>query len=109
MSTVVIPTRTDGSQRYSFRAPLGATIFGFEFFWNSRDNSWSFTLSDSSGNLLLSKKITINTPLTYRYSNAALPKGEFLAFDSSGQNLEAGLKDLGSRVILTFTDAADLP
>lgn len=112
MSTVILPTRTDGSQRYSFRATLGsavATTFGFELLWNARDNSWSMKMFDSAGNLLLSKKITLNTPMSYRYSNASFPKGEFLAIDTSGLSVEAGLKDLGSRVLLTFTDAVDLP
>jgi hypothetical protein len=112
VSTVLIPTRIDGSQRYSFRVSLGsisAVIFGFEFTWNSRDGSWSMMISDSTGNLLFSKKITLGVPMTWRYSNPSLPKGEFLAVDTSGQDQEAGLTDLGSRVLLTFTDAADLP
>lgn len=109
MSTVVLPTLADGRQRYRFRANLSGGLFSFEFQWNARDSSWSVAISDATGNLLLSKKIALNTPLTYRYSNPALPKGEFLAIDTSGQNVEPGLTDLGSRVLFTFTDAADLP
>ena len=108
MATIILPTRTDGTQRYSFRSTLGGTLFGFEFIWNARDSSWWMALSDSSGNLLLSKKIAVGTPLTWRYANAALPFGELLAFDTSGASVDPGLTDLGARVLLTFTDAADL-
>lgn len=112
MSTVILPTRTDGAQRFSYRVALGSInpqTYGLEYFWNERDQSWSFTISDSAGTLLFSKKITVGTPLTWRYGNARLPKGEFLAIDTSNQDLDPGLTDFGSRVLFTFTDVADLP
>lgn len=109
MSTIILPTRSDGTQRYNFRSTVGGKLYAFEFTWNPRDQSWNMALSDTSGNLLLSKKVTLNAPMTFRYSNPALPKGEFMAIDTSGQNMEPGLLDLGARVLLAFTDAADLP
>jgi hypothetical protein len=109
MATTVVPMRTDGAQRYSMRLQLAGTVFAFVFIWNARDSSWSMQISDASGNLLISKKITVGTPMTWRYATATLPKGEFLALDTSGADQDPGLTDLGSRVLLTFTDAADLP
>ncbi len=108
MATVILPTRTDGAQRYSFRSMLGGVLYAFEFFWNVRDLSWSFTLSDTSGNLLLSRKITVGTPILSRFQQANLPYGEIVAYDTSGANIEPGLTELGSRVVLTFTDGADI-
>jgi len=108
MSTTIIPTRTDGAQRYSFRCPLGASIYALELFWNARDPSWSMTISDTSGNLLLSRKITVGTPLLGRFQAATLPFGEIFAYDTSGASIDPGLTDLGARVLLTFTDGADI-
>ena len=108
MATTILPTRTDGSQRYSYRAMLGGVLFAFEFFWNVRDSSWSFTLSDTNNNLLLSRKITVGTPLLSRFQQNNLPYGELFAYDTSGSNMDPGLTDFGSRVVLTFTDGADI-
>jgi hypothetical protein len=108
VATSVLPTRTDGAQRYSFRCPLGASIYAFEFFWNSRDASWSFTLSDTTGNLLLSRKITVGAPLLNRFAGSTLPYGELIAYDTSGANQDPGVTELGTRVLLMFTDGADI-
>lgn len=108
MATTIIPTRSDGAQRYSLRCPLGATVYSLEFFWNARDSSWSMTISDSSGNLLLSRKITVGTALLGRFQGSTLPYGEIFAYDTSGANADPGLTDLGIRVLLTFTDGADI-
>ena len=109
MATIIIPTRTDGTQLYSMRMTLGGVLYTLGLQWNDRDASWSLSITDSSGTLLLVKKITVGTPLTKNYASSALPAGEFLAVDTSGADLDPGLTDLGSRVLLTFTDAADLP
>jgi hypothetical protein len=109
VATIVIPTRTDGTQLYSMRMTLGGVGFTLGLQWNDRDASWSLAISDSSGALLLVKKVTVGTPLTKNYATATLPSGEFIAIDTSGADIDPGLTDLGSRVLLTFTDAADLP
>jgi hypothetical protein len=108
MATTILPTRVDGSQRYSLRLSLGGIVFAFELKWNPRDASWALAVSDASGNLLLSKKICVGVPMAWRYANASLPRGEFLAVDTSGAQIDPGLTELGSRVLLTFTDAADI-
>lgn len=108
MATVILPTRADGVQRYSYRSMLGSVLYAFEFFWNARDSSWSFTLSDISGNLLLSRKITVGTPMLSRFQQSNLPYGEIVAYDTSGSNTDPGLTEFGSRVVLTFTDGADI-
>lgn len=108
MATVIIPTRTDGTQRYSVRTALGSGTYRIEFFWNTRDSSWSFVLSDSSGNQLFARKITLGAPIFSRFQDARLPYGEMTAVDTSGQNAEPGLTDLGTRVLLLFTDGADI-
>jgi hypothetical protein len=108
MSTIVLPTLTDGTQRYDFRIMLGGSFFGFDFRWNPRDSSWGFVLSDASGNALLTRKVALGLPMLYRAADSRLPNGELYAIDTTGKGQEAGLTDLGGRVQLSFTDAADI-
>lgn len=108
MATVIIPTVTDGRQRYSLRTSLGGKTFGFEFIWNVRDLSWSFAMSDASGDVILARKVVLTTPMLSRNQDARLPFGEMIATDTSNQDLEATLTDLGTRVLLCFTDGADI-
>ena len=58
--------------------------------------------------MLLSRKITVGTPLLGRFQGATLPYGELIAYDTSGADADPGLTDLGVRVLLTFTDGADI-
>lgn len=108
MATVTIPTRTDGTQHYTFRTSLGGNVYRFEFFWNARDSSWSFVMSDGTGEPLVARKVVLDTPMFSRFQDGRLPFGEMMAMDTSGQDVEPGLTDLGSRVLLTFTDGADI-
>jgi hypothetical protein len=107
MATVIIPTRNDGTQRYSIRGQLGQRYYGFELRWNARDASWNFVLSDATGTVLASEKMVVGVALTVHRVDDRLPHGELIAVDSSDDDLDPGLTDLGSRVFLTFTDAAD--
>jgi hypothetical protein len=108
MATVILPTRTDGTQRYNFRCNLGGSLFGIEMVWNSRESAWWMLLSDSSDNLLCTRKVVVGCALLWRFqSNLALPAGEMWAVDTSGQSLDPTLTDLGSRVLLTFQNLAD--
>jgi hypothetical protein len=107
MATVIFPTRTDGTQRYSLRCQLSGRTYGLEFRWNARDASWSFVISDATGNVLASKKIVVGFPLLVHAMNQRLPYGEFAALDTAGGNKDPGLTELGGRVLFTFTDVAD--
>src|SRR5712664_3067557 len=107
MATVIIPTRTDGTQRYSFRCQLGARYFNLEFRWNPREASWGFVISDAAGNLLAAEKVVVGSALTIHQVDARLPAGELIAIDTAGTDLDPGLTELGARVVLTFTPSAD--
>ncbi len=107
MATVILPTRTDGTQRYSLRCQLSGRTYALEFRWNARDASWSFTIADAVGDVLASKKITLGLPILVHSVDQRLPYGEFMALDTGGTDAEPGLEELGARVLFTFTDAAD--
>jgi hypothetical protein len=109
MSVIVLPTRRD-LPHYTFEIDLDGKTFGFEFRWNTRDEAWRFSISDASGEVLLAgRKVVLGFPLIVRFRDPRLPAGDLSAIDTSGQDKESGLEDLGSRVKLLYTPNADLP
>jgi len=109
MATSIVPTRTDGKQRYSVRVLLDGLNFTLEFFWNPRELAWYLLIYDASGNQLLIRKVVVGQPLTQIFVNPALPRGELFAIDTTGKDQDPGLTDLGSRVVLIYIPKADLP
>lgn len=109
MATAIINTKADGTLRYSMRANLGGKYFGLEFTWNARDSSWWLQLSDSTGALLGTRKLVCAFPLFATSANPAMPYGDLVVVDLSGNNGNPGLQELGigQRCVLTFTDAGD--
>lgn len=109
MSVIVMPTRQD-VPHYTFEIDLDGRTFGFEFLWNGRSGAWYFTVSDAVGTVLLAgRKVVLGFPLLNRFRDPRLPAGDLGAIDTSGQDLEAGLNDLGKRVKILYTPAADMP
>lgn len=106
----VLKTKTDGTQRYSFTTQLDGVTFGLEFSWNARGEYWSFVIYDAAGNPLVRRVVRVSWPLLARFKNARLPRGELVAMDTSGQDLDPGLTELGdgARVQLVYLTAADL-
>jgi hypothetical protein len=115
MATVIIPTRNDGTQRYSIRGQLGQRYYGFELRWNARDASWNFVLSDATGTVLASEKMVVGVALTVHRVDDRLPHGELIAVDSSDDDLDPGSRIsvrgsfLPSRTRRTSRDGADRP
>lgn len=110
MATLTIPTRTDGAPYYSFTLLLEDVTYELEFRWVERAAAWFMAISDAGGALLLaSRRLVLGVPITMRFKNPALPPGDFYLYDSSGKDIEAGLYDLGSRVLLLYTEGADWP
>lgn len=66
-------------------------------------------IADTDGNPLLSGlKVTLSTPLLNRFVSTALPNGDLMAVDTTGQDLMPGLQDLGDRVLLCYFSNAEL-
>jgi hypothetical protein len=109
MAALPLPTKTDGTQRYTMRIVLDGSTFLLEFAWNARDASWYIQVSDANANLLLVRRIAVGTGLLRRFQTLSLPRGELLAIDTSGKDIDPGLADLGDRVQLLYIPAADVP
>lgn len=106
---IILPTRIDGEARYSIEIDLDEVTFNLDFEWNDRDQGWYMSIADVNGVALVSgRRVIIGYPLFDAYADARLPAGAFLALDTSDSDTEAGLNDLGDRVILTYSTEAEM-
>jgi hypothetical protein len=105
---ITLPTRTD-SPYYDFEVELDGRSFVLTLLWNGRDSSWYLDIADDSSTPLLSgRKLVLGAPLLSRFSDARLPPGELILVDTTGKDAEAGLEDLGGRVLLVYASRQDL-
>lgn len=109
MASFALPTSTD-LPNYSFQCDLDGTTYDLALRWGDREECWFFTLSTVDGTVLLAgRRLAVGSPLLRGFRDPRLPPGELMAVDTSGNDLEAGQTDLGARVLLMYTEAADLP
>jgi hypothetical protein len=103
-----IPLRPDLAH-YDFSYTLDEVTYLFEFRWNSREEAWYFDLRlEDETDVLNGVKVVLGYPMGIRSRNANRPPGQLVAFDTSGRNEEAGLEDLGSRVIILYYDLEEV-
>lgn len=97
------------SSHFRFRTELDGATYTFEFRWNDRWDAWLMSIGDAEGNPVASGvRVVINMPLVSHLSDPRLPPGVLMAIDTTGQNLDAGYQDLGRRVPLMYTTAAEV-
>lgn len=105
---VVLPVLPEGSH-FTFSTELDGTSFGFEFRWNNRDSGWYLFLYDGNGDPLAQNvRVVLKTSLLGQTVRAGFPAGYLYAEDSTGQDVEAALTDLGSRVQIFYISASEL-
>ena len=92
-----LPLTSDPAQ--GFTCQLGDAKFYFETSYNSRSETWVLSLSDDATGtqIFTGVPLVIGVDLLDPYN---LPYGALIAKDKTGQGLEAGADDLGSRVAL---------
>lgn len=104
---VEIPCRPD-LPHYSMQVVLESieresVTYTLEFRWNDREGSWYMDLkTEDETPILSSVKVVVNFFLAARVNVANRPRGRFIAYDTTGQDLNPGLNDLGDRVVLVF-------
>lgn len=109
MATQTLPTRDDLAI-YSFSIDLDGETFNFDFQFNRREGFWYFDLSDATGVPIRSGvKVVTEYSLLFRLRDLRRPAGELVTTDPTGQDREAELETLGTEVLLTYIEAADLP
>lgn len=106
---LTIPLRSDLTH-YDLQVILDGLVYTLEFRWNTRESSWYMDIKTEDETLILASiKVVIDTPLGKRCADARMPPGVLLAQDSSDAKIEAGVNDLGARVILLYFEASELP
>jgi hypothetical protein len=107
MSIYYLPARTD-VPHYDFDVDLEGAIYALELYWNSRAGAWFLSVSDVNGTPIVSgRKVVLGAPLLGRGVLPAGPPGILVAYDSSGQDQEAGQNDLGARVQLVYYESME--
>lgn len=109
MATLTVPTRTDLGA-YTFQVELDGAVYRFSFQFNDREGFWYLSIADESGIPIRSGiKVVVNWPLFARAVEEAAPPGSLFAIDTTDQDLEPGLADLGEAVLLTYIEEESLP
>ena len=101
---VEIPVRSDLAS-YRFSVDLNEESFEFLIEWNTRDEAWFITISDTDGIVILAGiKVVVNWLLTRLFRLSGLPRGDLIAVDISGTNEPCARHDFGVRVKLMFIE-----
>ena len=100
MAILQIPTSTT-DDLYKVAVTLEGQDYVFTFAWNYRSSVWEMTIDGvvSSVPVLIGVNLLASVPLSTR------PPGTLLAVDSSNQDLDPGLNDLGDRVSLLYEES----
>lgn len=105
MAKISITLPTDRSF-FETLVRINGEDFKFRYLWNGRASKWYMTIYDAAGTVLQgATKVVVNYPLTTLTVTEDLFDGSLWAIDTSGQNLEARLQELGSRVIQLHRDS----
>jgi hypothetical protein len=109
MATLEVPTSTTLAN-YSEQVSLDGATFTLSFIFNAREGFWYLDIFDLLGNRVRSGiKVVINTPLLRLVAAIEAPPGELLAVETTGDDLEAGLTDLGDSATLIYIEAESVP
>ena len=92
---------------------LDGTPYVFDFRFNFRENTWSFSIFQSDGTTRLASgiKVVSNYPLLQKYASPLVPQGEIFCLSQTSDDSPPGLLDLqaGGRCILAYLSKSDLP
>lgn len=95
---------------YSFATTIEGASYTFGVRWNASAETWTMSVFDEDGIEIVSAlPILLGTHIGRHVSHALFKEGAFVARDlGPGGNIDAGLDDLGSRVIVVYYTAADI-
>lgn len=90
------------------RTSLDGVTFDLGLAWNERESAWYLSVADADGLKLRGGiRMALNTPLLRSVVDARRPAGELYLVDLDGTGVEAGLDDLGVRVLLMYITGAE--
>ena len=95
----------------TFSCELDGVQYQFRAKWNTRESAWYIDVAQGDGTAIRhGMKAVLNAALGRRSTDAAFPPGFIFAYDTSGDDAEAGLDDFGldQRVQLVFFTFAEM-
>ncbi len=97
------------SNNYRLIVPFDSVPTLIDTRWNARDAAWYIDFREEDETLILGGiKIVLGVNLGRRSTHSFFLNNLFLAFDTSGQGLDAGYDDLGARVVVQRITIADI-
>lgn len=88
---------------FEITVELDGTNYNLSFRWTRRLEAWIVDIYDSVDTLLLGgHRISIGIPLYYYRGYSDIPPGFLVALDTTNQDLDPGLTDLGDRVRMIY-------
>ena len=96
---------------YKWTSPytLEGVVYHFQFRWNDRDGFWY--LSVGSSNLISQAQgvtLLLGTDKLRPYKYGVIPPGRLDVVDTSGLYVEPSRDDMGTRVLLQYTDFVEV-
>ncbi len=98
-----------GMVNYRLVTTIDGVTYIFDTRWNARDAAWYFDLLEEDETpIIYGVKVVLGTYLGRRSTHSFFRGGVLAAWDTSGQDLDAGIDDLGSRVQLVHYSALEV-
>ena len=99
-----------GIPAYRVATALGDIGYVFDVRWNHRDECWYLDAFEDDGVTVIfyGVKIVLGAHLGRIHRHALVTDGALIAYDTSRQLIDAGLDDLGSRVVVVYVPADEL-
>ena len=109
MFQIPMPDASDPN-RYDFiqQADLDGSTYSLRFRWNGDSGGWYLDiLAADKTPILCGSRLVVNFPIGSRFRDLGLPPGRIFALDTTGQGIDPGEEDLGTRVQVYYFDAAE--
>ena len=108
MATVNLPL-VPSIPNYRVGTVLDGTQYLIDVRWNGRASTWfmDFYQADETP-IRMGIAIVLGVILNGLCVDPAFPPGAMVAIDTSNQDLDAGLDDLGTRVVVAYFPVADI-
>ena len=108
MATVEVPT-TSIHERYKQQVELESENFIMRIRYNKRAQAWFVDLFDTDNNaIVFGRRAVIDWPIYQQFRHLATPNGFTKFVDTTNTKVEAGRNELGTRVVMLYTDRDDI-
>lgn len=88
---------------YRVGTTLAGVAYILDVYWNGYDEAWYMdVLDEEADKIRVGIKIVLGAYLGRRCVDPRFPRGVMIASDQTGEGREAGLDDLGTRVLVYF-------